>query len=483
MSTSNAMQTPRRRARAPDKEEGFDTLAQILTQSFYSQFGVKYKKKSGLSLVSPSPHTGNGGAAALSPGPSTVSVSGSVDSKAKLAYKSLSTSFAGPPLNYSKTPNKDNATAIVTPSTMSSTHTHTSTVNTRATRSTASSITSDSNPTSSSTADIDLFYDQRPVVRVSSLNRGVKRLKYPDIVRMSKGQEFILVIPHSDRKQLPAAVELRKEVLNEFKKIIWKVGGAQLTRDQKNDFWTDELAKHTFEREGKELYEFNVKIVNYAERPELKLKGLDLSIVHELINNNRGIVLEVVEYGRSSTFRLKFKALPFIEVFRLHEEDEPFLDPTVECPKSSSESVMLDHMAKEFHHAKGDPCRYVKILMRCYQRAYKNEKMKNKGKLVPSPPNKSETIHMKQTKEDLKCELNNEALVKFATMVDQEYYKAMKKVSSDWTSPCTTLISDSLTAKFYKDMQRLFPLLHFALSTMINSRYYTVERYVNLIEA
>ena len=230
MSTSNAMQTPRRRARAPDKEEGFDTLAQILTQSFYSQFGVKYKKKSGLSLVSPSPHTGNGGAAALSPGPSTVSVSGSVDSKAKLAYKSLSTSFAGPSLNYSKTPNKDNATAIATPSTMSS---HTSTVNTRATRSSiASSITSDSNPTSSSTADIDSFYDLRPVVRVSSLNRGVKRLKYPDIVRMSKGQEFILVIPHSDRRQLPAAVELRKELLNEFKKIVWKVGGRQLSTEE-----------------------------------------------------------------------------------------------------------------------------------------------------------------------------------------------------------------------------------------------------------
>ena len=134
-------------------------------------------------------------------------------------------------------------------------------------------------------------------MRVSSLNRGMRRLKYPDIVRMARGQEFTLVVPHLDRKQSEDAVISRKEVLNEFRRIVVKAGGWGMNLEQKKTLWESELAKHTFDREGKDHFEFNVRIVNYAERSDLKSKGLEYGIIHELINNNRGIVLELVGYG------------------------------------------------------------------------------------------------------------------------------------------------------------------------------------------
>ena len=73
-------------------------------------------------------------------------------------------------------------------------------------------------------------------MRVSSLNRGMRRLKYPDIVRMAKGQEFTLVVPHLDRKQCEDAVISRKELLNEFRRTVVKAGGWGMNLEQKKHY-------------------------------------------------------------------------------------------------------------------------------------------------------------------------------------------------------------------------------------------------------
>ena len=166
--------------------EGFDAAAEILSHRFYSQI---IKKKS----------------------------SPSAAGAANNAFKELKTTFTAslkpsknkpPPVTISQpttitqsqsTEDDSNSrsiprVAIATPST------------TRSSRSMASSLETVS-PLDSHDVDPNPYDDGTVYTPVSSVNRGMQRIKYPKILCLRVGNSFTLVIPPTDRKEPKEAVK------------------------------------------------------------------------------------------------------------------------------------------------------------------------------------------------------------------------------------------------------------------------------------
>ena len=211
--------------------EGFDAAAEILSQRFYAQI---INKKS------------------------TPSAAGAANN----AFKELKTTFTAslkpskskpPPATISQpttisqsqsAENENNSSpsilrrAIATPST------------TRSSRSTSSSLASAS-PLDVHNFDPNPHDDGTVYTPVSSVNRGMQRIKFPKILRLRVGNSFTLVIPPIDRKEPKEAVKYRKLIHVEFRRVLLARTSPSMSAKEKDEFVLGELDKRSFLRGGK----------------------------------------------------------------------------------------------------------------------------------------------------------------------------------------------------------------------------------------
>ena len=209
------------------------------------------------------------------------------------------------------------------------------------------------------------------LVPISTTNHGFKRLNYQQIVRLCIEDEFSLVVPPNDPKQSKTANMARKATLAKIRNIILFDAPPNLDANEKEKYWSSELSNRKMMRDGKDCYEFHVKVENYAERERLEHK-LPEAYVKTLIRIGAGINVQIHGTSGRKTVLLKFIRLPYLEVHIQRQHDAPFLDNSIKFPKSADDDKQMNYLVDKLFAAKGDPIAYTDILMKYYQQALKN---------------------------------------------------------------------------------------------------------------
>ena len=75
---------------------------------------------------------------------------------------------------------------------------------------------------------------------------------------------------------------------------------------------------------------------------------------------------------------------------------------------------------------------------------------------------------------DLEKEVHKLEIEAYVNMVDKEYERVMMELKSDFTNPCTPMISKVLIAIHYRQFQEEFPLCHRVYASVVSTRYYSV---------
>ena len=81
--------------------------------------------------------------------------------------------------------------------------------------------------------------------------------------------EFTLVIPPADYKQPTSSIQSGKDLMQKFCRVILSASLRQMNIKGRDEYMQNKLSLRGISREGKEHHEYNVRICNYPERPQL----------------------------------------------------------------------------------------------------------------------------------------------------------------------------------------------------------------------
>lgn len=208
-----------------------------------------------------------------------------------------------------------------------------------------------------------------PATIRSSKNRGMQRLKLIQIVSLRKSDEFTLVVPPTDYKAPKVAIQPRKDVIEDFKRVILSAVSRRfrLSNKGKEEYYAKDLTERTISMDGKDSYEYNVRIIDYPERAKLEEKNL-LQSERDRVLEEAGLHLELIGYRSAKPLFLRLSHLPYLQVYVPREPGGSFLDESLDFPRSGGKEGTLRHLMWEFHATKGDPVAYVQILMNYYKK-------------------------------------------------------------------------------------------------------------------
>ena len=111
------------------------------------------------------------------------------------------------------------------------------------------------------------------VAPVTTLNRGMRRLNYYDIVRLRVGDSMMCVVPAENSKHIKLANRTRPHALDIVTRSLLANRG-HLSAAEKEEYIAEQLASRVIQREGKSYHEFNVEIISYPERAMLGMYDL-----------------------------------------------------------------------------------------------------------------------------------------------------------------------------------------------------------------
>jgi hypothetical protein len=324
----------------------------------------------------------------------------------------------------------------------------------------------------SSTSDFDSPDDDVSQERLddrlipfSSTLRGSRRLRIIDILKLSVGDKFTLVIPTQYRESKEAKLH-RSSLRDILKSTIRGSLPREMSASEKADYVEYDMSLRQIEREGWVFQEYNVTVVSYAERDRLENQHLPESEVNYLLQSHlrAGLLLELDGCcnNRRGRIMLQFLAIPFIEAFVLRAPDEPVLDSRIEFPRSVKEEVNAAYLEKGLKCVKGDPVATLDLLMKSYNQQYTNTKA-DLAKIVKTITKAAKaardaTDDDKEKAEDdahavvltaIKNETHKNNIYEFASMVDGVYKKAMEDCV-DWSVATSYLLSDSDIMRIYK---------------------------------
>ena len=212
------------------------------------------------------------------------------------------------------------------------------------------------------TADDDYAH----VVPQSSVNRGMRRERYSNIVRYRVGDDFSVVIPPMRKGYSREARKEKAAAFKAFRKVI--LGDRTSISAAKNDdYWKDHLLKREVLRDGRIYYEFHVTLTSYPERKTFDDYDLSRTLVSNAIKFGVGLNVKLVDCQKPKKVLMKFKYLPYIQIYRAGDNDASALSDEISFPRSNKEATLVTTLVKELHQSKGDSFAYVEILMKYYQ--------------------------------------------------------------------------------------------------------------------
>ena len=135
----------------------------------------------------------------------------------------------------------------------------------------------------------------------------------------------------------------------------------------------------------------------------------------------------------------------------------------------------LKKLGEELYTAKGDATLYVQIMLSYYKAS---KKILDKKLTPPTRTNSTtedEDIDVEIiVRKNIKDELNDIELFKYATRVTNDYEDAMTSKLSNFSDVWSFLLSDTLIGKYYNNLMTQFPTCRYVFATIVLSRSYSI---------
>ena len=310
----------------------------------------------------------------------------------------------------------------------------------------------------------------------SSTYNGMKRLSNLEILSLRRTHEFTLVVPHVDRKVIPAARVARTEIQGAFDAITKACSISSSDKDAIASFVERERNERTIFRESKACVEYNVRIRAFAERDKIHTEIMTPSQIQYMIGpGGNGIVLELIGYGDAITVLLKFSQIPYIEVFVSREKEASFTDPCYDFSRTKDDSTFLNELQQQLHARKGDPIAYVQILMNYYKKQLALTKGRDVNLKVAATSCANELDVDKLVRSAIDAEMERGDTIALANSIDSDYEKAICERFSTFGYAREYLISKEKITQYYQMLKSIFKHLHYAIATLISTRYYSID--------
>eukprot|EP00986_Skeletonema_menzelii_P013053 scaffold7400_cov122-Skeletonema_menzelii.AAC.2 len=357
-----------------------------------------------------------------------------------------------------------------------------------------SSVSSPSSLLNSSTIALQDPPTVAPLILMSSTNLGVRRLQFHEILRLTTGNDFILVLPQPSGKR-PASVSNRVraeanshrkpsnvktdvwetakthwyDILYYFQKTVLE--GIRGSDEELDIIHNDELARRCFQRDGQHYYELHLTIKSCSEQETLQQFNLPERTINNFIDKPMNVLGDgfyVQLYGHG-TFLLRFATLPYVEIYVARKREDPYLDDSIgKFPRSQNEDTVLAALTKQLHATNGDSAATVQVMMGYY----KHSCVQLKQQLGQQQQPVDETKIFDSL---ISNELTSEKLERFAAMVDNDYKKRMLDLYSNFSEATPYLISDEQSRHYLNELITNFPNCYRVLHTVAGSKKFPVR--------
>ena len=117
----------------------------------------------------------------------------------------------------------------------------------------------------------------------SSTSNGMKRLSNLEILSLRRTDVFTLVVPHVDKRVIPAARVARTEIQRAFDAITKACSISTSDKDAIASFVERERKERIIYRESKACLEYNVRIRAFAERDKIHTEIMTPSQLQHMI--------------------------------------------------------------------------------------------------------------------------------------------------------------------------------------------------------
>eukprot|EP00984_Skeletonema_dohrnii_P009331 scaffold3571_cov78-Skeletonema_dohrnii-CCMP3373.AAC.3 len=339
-----------------------------------------------------------------------------------------------------------------------------------------------------------------PLYLMSSTQLGMRRLPFKDIVRLKEGDEFIIVL-HQPSGKRPSNVSQRVwaesnsrrkpnyvsndvwskantqwyAILGDFQKTV--LDGIAGSGEEMDAIYKQQLSHRSFQRDGQEYYELHLTVQSCPEQETLRQYNLSERTINNLIEKPMNVLgdgFHVQLYGYGS-FLLRYATLPYVEVYVARRQEDPYLDNYIgKFPRSNNEDTMLTALKGQLHATNGDMAATVQVMMGYYHHSYtqmKQQQRQQQQRQQQQPIDDTKIFH-----ELISKELTSEELVRFASMIDNDYRERMLDLYSDFSEATPYLISEEQHRQYHNQLKRTFPNTYRVLHTIASSKYFPLQQ-------
>ena len=152
--------------------------------------------------------------------------------------------------------------------------------------------------------------------RPSVLQCIYKRLPPSAIVRLSPGDEVIIVLPAVSSRLSSRGLEVNAHYRKLFSGVLGRTLAAVHPSDRSIIVADTIRDKHTFLRANSRLLEFSCRTKNYPLREHLEVVTSDEATINRLCDQGAGIELSVCGYTTQQTVLLQLRYIPYVEVYK-----------------------------------------------------------------------------------------------------------------------------------------------------------------------
>ena len=233
---------------------------------------------------------------------------------------------------------------------------------------TVSSKKAEHEPDNEAVEDADPSLDEECLVPPHPAPRNpsqhvLKKLRPSQIVNQSRGSHFEVVIPPDDISTPEHARKARADLREKFARVL--LDGEHVRGPEREQRLASKLKPHEIERDGGIGHTFSITVAHFAERDQLRLP-LEKRVVEAMWKADAGLNVQVCGYSSRKTALIKFKHIPFVDLFQAHP-DGCILNDEVKFPNTKNPARLVDPFLDELSKSRGCKVGSLEVLMKYYR--------------------------------------------------------------------------------------------------------------------
>ena len=315
-----------------------------------------------------------------------------------------------------------------------------------------------------------------------------KRMSPDDIVRLSPGDEIIVVLPAVHSRLPTEAIRVIAHYQRLFSRVINLSLPDTVHRADRTNIVTEIIRdNHSFLRADLHFLEFSCRAKSYPIREHLGQESFDEALVNRWCDQGAGIDLSVCGYTASHTVLLQLRFIPYVQVYR-RTPPECFLNDAISFNSKVRQSSSLDapflHQLSIF-----DGCSHstLEILWKYYRASHTITQALLASKAVAaskalgdgsSAVSGGTSLSVSEVPIDsefqatvvvaIRSELSYDNIDEFESVVENAYKTSFVEAYSGYSYVGGYLVERRQIRYMYDSLVRIFPVIHSIMSLTVS---------------